>query len=231
MTPLENLLHRYRKQFTTVLPRELQWGKAYIMDLSENSKELKNVDISNTAVLIENTKKLLAQEGARIAIGRYNENRTIYQRSPLFTTPSGSLRTIHLGIDLMVPPGTPIASPYDGIIHGFKNTPEFGNYGPTIILKHEIESTIFFTLYGHLAATSLERLSQGKKIVKGEVFAAVGTPKENGNWPPHLHFQVIDGEIHVDCDFPGVIEPEQHQQYLKMCPDPNLILNIPALQP
>ena len=66
------------------------------------------------------------------------------------------------------------------------------DYGPLVILKHEEDTAgPFFTLYGHLATETLARLKIGQRVTRGEELARIGGARENGGWPPHLHFQII----------------------------------------
>lgn len=64
------------------------------------------------------------------------------------------------------------------------------------------------------------------KINKGEKFAEIGNEKENGNWPPYLHFQVISDMFGKEFDFPGVSSLKNKSEFLELCPNPNLILNL-----
>jgi hypothetical protein len=45
--------------------------------------------------------------------------------------------------------------------------PRLGDYGPTIILEHRLDSIPFFTLYGHLSRPSLEGLEPGLAFAAG----------------------------------------------------------------
>jgi hypothetical protein len=56
-----------------------------------------------------------------------------------------------------------------------------------------------------------------------EQFASAGPPPSNGDWPPHLHFQVTVNMIGYRGDFPGVASEIEKIQYLQLCPDPNVI--------
>jgi peptidoglycan LD-endopeptidase LytH len=47
----------------------------------------------------------------------------------------------------------------------------------------------------------------------------------NGDWPPHLHFQLITDMMGNTGDFPGVCLPEEKQAYKVLCPDPIGILS------
>jgi hypothetical protein len=54
---------------------------------------------------------------------------------------------------------------------------------------------------------------------------------ENGQWPPHLHFQiVVDMEIPIAIgrkgDYPGVCKLSEKEKYLNNCPNPDLILQM-----
>jgi 4-aminobutyrate aminotransferase-like enzyme/Ser/Thr protein kinase RdoA (MazF antagonist) len=148
-----------------------------------------------------------------MAIGRYNEARLFY------TEPMFAGRTIHLGLDLFAAPGTPIFAPLDGTVYAVANNRNRLDYGPAMIVKHEG----FFALYGHLAAT----LPVGTQIKAGDEIAQIGARPGNGDWPPHLHFQVIRDLLDLDCDFPGVAPAGLREVYTALSPDPNLILQLP----
>lgn len=191
--------------------------QAHIFDLTAENKELANVNMANTQ---EFTEYVFGQLKNRAGIGRYNENRTIYARSPLFAG-----RTVHLGIDIFMPAGTPVYAPLDGKVHSFQNNAHFGDYGPTIILEHEG----FYTLYGHLSTDSLYGLQEGQEVKAGQQIGKMGNTEENGNWPPHVHFQIITDMLGKKGDYPGVSSIEDREKYLKLCPDANIILGIRKL--
>jgi murein DD-endopeptidase MepM/ murein hydrolase activator NlpD len=160
-------------------------------------------------------------------VGGYNEDRLIYGSS-VFTS-AEEPRTIHLGIDLWTVAGTPVFAPLAGVVHSFVDNASFRDYGPTIILQHTIGPIDFYTLYGHLSKGSLHGLHKGKLIAEGEKFAAIGERHENVQWPPHLHFQIITDLLGKEGDFYGVA-PKSHRDYfLRICPNPNLLLRIKAL--
>jgi hypothetical protein len=66
-------------------------------------------------------------------------------------------------------------------------------------------------------------------VPAGSVVGRIGSAEENGNWPPHLHFQLIAEIGDWRGDFPGVAPPSRRSRFLELCPDPNLILRIPGL--
>lgn len=190
-------------------------SQPFIFDLSRENNELNDVDLSNPIDFQNYLDDQYNEYGFTWGLGRYNENRIIYDHSGLF---DGS-RTVHLGVDFWVRSGTNVIAPFQGIVHSFKNNDNRGDYGPTIILEHNVDGKRFFTLYGHLSEDSLN-LRVGQRINQGEIFARVGSPPSNGNWPPHLHFQVIYDIEGREGDYPGVCSIEERERYLENCPDP-----------
>ncbi|MBI4363426.1 MAG: peptidoglycan DD-metalloendopeptidase family protein [Candidatus Doudnabacteria bacterium] len=151
----------------------------------------------------------------------------MYRHSQLFNDEQEP-RSVHLAMDLWVPQGTPVFSPLPGRVHSFQNNDHLGDYGPTIILEHELQGLKFFTLYGHLSRVSLVNLKTSETIRSGQQIAKLGSQNENGSWPPHLHFQIISDMMGKKGDFPGVASISEKDYYLGICPDPNLILRLPA---
>jgi peptidoglycan LD-endopeptidase LytH len=140
--------------------------------------------------------------------------------------PEGAPRRLHLGIDIWGKPYTPVMSPCDAVIHSFAFNDDFGDYGATIILSHNLDGVTFHTLYGHLSLNSIKNLREGGNVKTGDVIGEFGIPMENGQWPPHLHFQVIDDMDDWKGDYPGVCKYSEKEMYLDNCPDPDLILGM-----
>ena len=136
---------------------------------------------------------------------------------------------MHLGIDLFVEPGASVRAPLPGLVHVLANNTAPQDYGPLVILRHETgDAAPFYTLYGHLTEDTLAGLAVGQRVEAGEVIARVGAPPANGDWPPHLHFQVILDLLARDADFPGVALASQRSIWTSLSPDPNVLLRIPA---
>lgn len=209
------------KKYASILPTEWQHAKIYCLDLSAESSEFADIDPTNTAALTERTQMLLKKNNATLAIGRYNEVRAIYQQHQQFSN-----RVVHLGIDLTLPAGTEIYAPCDAYVHSFADNKASGDYGPTVILTHNTGQATWHTLYGHLSKDTLLHLKKQQFIARGECVGRIGTAKENGGWPPHLHFQVIHDMGDYEGDYPGVCSMAERADYLKNCPDPNLVLNL-----
>ena len=41
-------------------------------------------------------------------------------------------------------------------------------------------------------------------MISGERLCKVGSPPTNGNWPPHVHFEIIMDMLGRDGEFPGM---------------------------
>jgi len=167
---------------------------------------------------------------AKVGIGRYNEARLIYtaRHFEVQTEEMPETRTVHLGLDLYLPPSSRVYAPLKGRVHSFNNNRAPLDYGPTIIIEHQTDDgQKFYTLYGHLRPDSLDGLQVGMQVAKGQPIARVGDADVNGGWPPHLHFQLITDMLGEQGNFPGAARPSQRAMWLDISPDPNIILGIP----
>lgn len=175
--------------------------------------------------------KLQDKYADRIIAGGYLEPRSIYNTADYDKLGNNGKesRTIHLGIDFWLEAGTPVHAMFDGIIVTAVNDVGDKEYGGLIIIKHLIDDLAFFTLYGHLSIASIESREVGQKIQKGDCIGYLGHYPENGNWPTHTHFQIMLSQLDYVDDFPGVAYPEEINVWSSICPDPNLLFNIPDL--
>jgi 4-aminobutyrate aminotransferase-like enzyme/Ser/Thr protein kinase RdoA (MazF antagonist) len=220
-----------RGGFAPVTNLDLSAAKRTVFDLGIGSalvEDLKIVD--DTPAFTKILFGAIGRDGAEAGIGRYGEAR-LMTTSPIFrdaATPLAEGRTVHLGIDLFQTPGTPVHAPLHGTVHSVRDNAARGDYGPTVILRHETDDgPAFFTLYGHLGRRSIAGLFPGRTIARGQAFAEIGPAPENGDGPPHLHFQIIADLLGREGDFPGVCRANEKDVWLSLCPDPNLILGIP----
>jgi 4-aminobutyrate aminotransferase-like enzyme/Ser/Thr protein kinase RdoA (MazF antagonist) len=203
-----------------------------VFDLSIDSPEIGLLDgWQDAQTATERISARLRAAGARIGVGRYNEPRCLYT-SPGFHSEGNDgpeWRTIHIGQDLFEEAGSPVFAPLDGVVHSFRNNNLLLDYGPTILLRHSAgdEALPFFTLYGHLSEDSLVGLREGMSVKRGAQIARIGNFPTNGNWPPHLHFQIITDMLGRSGDFPGVAPAHEREIWLSLSPDPNLIAGIP----
>jgi hypothetical protein len=197
-------------------------GKAIVLDLSTGA-QLCGVDIAglDVAELDDLIKRSMADAGTAFAFGRYAEPRGLYSNDNFATGDSAETRTIHMGIDLFCAAGTAVYSPLDATVEFVANNARELDYGPLVILRHEAAAGgDFFTLYGHLGLDTPERVRAGQSVVAGEQIATVGSPPTNGNWPPHLHFQLINDLLDLGVDFPGVALKSRQDYWLGLSPSP-----------
>lgn len=223
---LTEFLQKHAADFGPVVPLE-EGDKLLLMDFTASNRELTDETLKNTDLFIHFVNEKLEKAGARYGIGGYNERRMLYSRSTVFDSKEGGgERRLHLGIDIWGKPHTKVMAPLDGIVHSFAFNNAFGDYGATIILTHNLDGVTFHTLYGHLSLNSMKNLTEGEVVRKGDVFAEFGLPFENGQWPPHLHFQIIGDLQQMKGDYPGVCADADQGFYLNNCPDADLVLNM-----
>ncbi|TPN84704.1 peptidoglycan DD-metalloendopeptidase family protein [Aquimarina algicola] len=213
--------------FVPIVQSEFSKEDYVDIDLSENNEALNHIDVTSSLAFEHYITAYLSNNKAKVAYGGYNENRGIYRRSTHFNQQDPETeRNIHLGLDLWCAAGTSVHTPLDGVIHSFKNNNNFGDYGPTIILTHTFNETTFYTLYGHLTLESISKIKIGQEVKAGEKIAILGDATVNGDYAPHLHFQIINDIEEKFGDYPGVSNKRDLDFYLKNCPDPNLLLKI-----
>jgi len=176
--------------------------------------------------------KLQRELPDKIIAGGYMEPRALYGTEAYERIGNKGIesRTIHLGIDLWLPPGTPVFALFDGEVVVAVDDAGDKEYGGLIILKHHARDLPFYTLYGHQTVESAEKHRIGDRIKKGELVGIIGDHPENGNWAPHLHFQVMLSLLSYENDFPGVAYPGEMELWRSICPDPNLLFRQPGLE-
>ena len=196
------------------------------LDLSVSNADLSKRAIENATDFEKYIETILAKNNAKVAFGGYNEERNLYKRSAVFNAAETEERNIHIGLDLWIKAGTTVLAALDGKVHSFNYNNNLGDYGPTILLEHQIENQTFYTLYGHLSLESIKDLTIGTVFTKGEPMATLGDAIVNGDYAPHLHFQIIKDIAENKGDYPGVCSKNKRNYYLDNCPDPNLLLKI-----
>ena len=201
----------------------------YFLDLSISSKELGLLlDFDDIDAFQHKLREIQKRNPNAVLLGGYLETRPIYTSNVYKRI--GNLghewRTMHLGVDFWLPEETSIQALYDGRVVVAANELGSKTYGGLIILQHYEGGIEFYTLYGHLSKASIEHLAVGKKITKGDRFATLGRPEENGNWVPHLHFQVMLSLLDFKDDFIGVAYPSEIDSWKSICPNPNLLFQF-----
>ena len=162
-------------------------GDPLILNLSQGSPVFNLVDIHDQQAF----QKFLDQrmkDRHTFGLASYLENReTILSSYPQMKKEE---RFYHLGLDIIVPLGTPLCAPLDGTVTVSGYEAGDKNYGAHVLLLHESPYfETFYSLYGHLNRKKLPEA--GRHIAAGEIFAFIGDFHENGNWFYHTHLQII----------------------------------------
>ncbi|HEY5657704.1 MAG TPA: aminotransferase class III-fold pyridoxal phosphate-dependent enzyme [Myxococcota bacterium] len=128
--------------------------------------------------------------------------------------------TVHLGVDLYVPAGTPVSSPLDATVHGvFEGAGSANQDGAVVVLEHTPEAGVrFYSAYRPLKPTNLR---PGSAVERGGRLGEVADGTS-----PHLHVQLA-AALPADAPLPTCCEPSKQNVWRGLCPDPNALLRIP----
>ncbi|UCE93196.1 MAG: aminotransferase class III-fold pyridoxal phosphate-dependent enzyme [Flavobacteriaceae bacterium] len=206
----------------------------YNLDLSVSSKWLGHLsDFADFEYFEYKINRLQKKHPKKIIAGGYLEPRLVYNTEAYQKKGNerNENRTIHLGIDFWRSPGTPVHTLLDGEVIVAANDEGDKEYGGLVILKHRAEDFEFYSLYGHLSVKSATSLKPGELLSAGDRVGLLGNYPENGNWPPHLHFEIMLSMLDFEYDFPGVAYQSEIKTWKSICPDPNLLFQIKSLNP
>ena len=225
---LYSSLKKYQNTFHAVVPFDANKNKLIQLDFTSTNNELSNEILSDLNLFKNYINQKIKSSNALYGIGGYNEYRTIYSISEVFDAakPGEEPRRLHLGTDIWGNAGTPVFAFMGGMVHSFAFNNVQGDYGATLRLLHQLDGIAFYSLYGHISLKDISNIKPGEYVVRGQEIAHIGEPTENGNWPPHLHFQLIHDIEMKKGDYPGVCAYSQKEKYLNNCPDPDLVLNM-----
>ena len=98
----------------------------------------------------------------------------------------------HSGIDIAVPPGTPVRAPGPGDVRATGRSPRLGTY--VRLLHEEVQLE---TVLAHLSRVA-GGLKRGERVRRGEVVGLSGNSGRSTG--PHLHFEIrsLPGRVPVD---------------------------------
>lgn len=211
----------------------LDFKEIHSIDMSISSTWLGNENEYNDLELTTfKINRLQTEKPKALFAGGYLEVRPFYSTEAYQKEGNSGpeYRTTHLGVDFWVKESIAIHSSFDGEVFSIYNNGNNKDYGPTLILKHTTDTGIpFYTLYGHLSESSLDLVKKGQKINKGDLIAYVGNASENGDWSPHLHFQIMLDMLNYTHDFPGVAFPNNVSVWSSLCPNPNVLFKCEGM--
>lgn len=180
-------------------------GKPYIFDFSSNNPKVLAYNLFDFEEFNDMIFKELEASSHQWGIGKYLEERKTLLRA--YPNIIEEQRYYHLGLDIVVPYNTPLFSPLDAEVYKTGKETTVGNYGGYVILKHDINDVVFYSLYGHLKTPHL--INVGEKIKAGQAFAHIGQESDSGGWFCHVHLQILTQEA-IDAGYTdwGYISPE-----------------------
>ena len=85
-----------------------------------------------------------------------------------------------------------------------------------------VETKIKFGEYQFENGVSVNKIVS--KLKNGDFLGWIGDSHENGNWVPHLHFQILLSLLDIGENFPGVGYQKHIKSWKSICPDPDLII-------
>lgn len=200
------------------------------IDLSISNSTVKTeAEFNNPTFFEAKLLEIQNQHPNKIIAGGYLEKRALYTSDIYEAENSSEKRNIHLGVDFWLPEKTAVHSILEGKIVCAIHQKDLKGYGGFIILKHQINQVEFYTLYGHLSKESTLKHSIGNILKVGDKIGDLGNYSENGEWVPHLHFQVILSLLEYKNDFPGVVLESELDYWKMICPNPNLLFKLSSL--
>ena len=228
-------LSNHQNEFAPIVDPNLRKDPLLVLDTGVSSSLFTAPkDASDSAALTRKIDRAMEDIDCRVAIGRYDEYRLVYG-GDAYVDVDGHPRRLHLGIDIFMPAASAVYAPLPATVFSIANHDQAFDYGGTVILQHQIQQNdrsalVFHTLYGHLSPDSLGSIAIGDTVNAGQLIGRMGTINENGNWPPHLHFEIITDLLGETDTFVGVGSADYRNVWCSLCPDPNLILGIPRVK-
>lgn len=225
-------LQTHRSEIGPIVEPNLQAENVPVFDLSVGSPEIGNLpEARDTDLLAQKLFGRMQAAHSAAGIGRYDEARIIHTsvEQHIETNHGPAWPTIHLGLDLFLAAGSPVYAPLAGVVHSFSADDETDGCA-TLVLEHTVAegALTFYTLYSNVSSDSLSALSKGMHVEQGSLIARTGGLPTGDGLPPHLHFQIVIDMLDRQGSFPAYALPDERAIWLSLCPDPNLIVGIPA---
>lgn len=215
-----------QQQFPCILGGQWEDYATHWLDLRGQSGPFADLEnVRDTDCFDSHLRAILTDNTATVGLGGYGEQRPFYNTAA-YNAHSTRRRDVHLGLDVWAEANTPLYATLPGVVHSVHDNAGERDYGPTLILRHLIEEQVFFTLYGHLHEEVFDRWTVGDLVSIGNTLALIGGRPRNGNWPPHLHFQVILDMLDYIGDFPGVAYTDEQEEWMVLCPNPKKLIGL-----
>ena len=224
----------------SLLDVNLRTDPTVVFDLSVGSTAFgADPSAANAEVGTEKIFSELKRAHVSTGIGRYDEARLVYTAAQFgaasvsgsAASPLAERRTIHLGLDVFVAPGTALYAPLAGVVHASRTTPRIRLWAGRHPSARQAgrRRDEFFTLYGHLST----RHPQPPSSRAGDCAGETVRPRRHGagKWrmasPSPLSGDCRSARIAARI-FPASPSPRSVGVWTSLSPDPNLLLGIPA---
>ncbi len=150
------------------------------LSVIEQSSQKQTIELQKLLSTLSQKKSLLSSIPSILPVRGWVTSRFGGRISP-FT----GKHSLHRGVDIAAPVGSPIFAPADGVVIFSGPKAGFGNF---IMIAHYGYGIV--TSFGH---NSQNLVQPGQKIVRGEQIASVGSSGRSTG--PHLHYEVwVNGE-------------------------------------
>jgi len=168
------------------------------------------------------------RDGVELGIGPWGEERPVYSSDAFRSVfAPDQRRSMHLGLDLFAPAGSNVRTPLDGTVVDLFETDIPLDYGHAVLLKHDPDGLAFYSLWGHLSARTVQDRKIGERLKAGDIVGQLGGTRENGNWQPHVHIQLITYRQPRAADIVGAGEAGYHEVWRELFPDPVHFAGLP----
>ncbi len=186
--------------FNKVTTKEIQLSEEKVPVKIDDEK----IEIKNEKIELKNMIAEAIKEEERISRGENNNDNSkqVFLHKSIHTPTSGVLtstfgekrgESIHKGIDLAAPTGTPIEAAFTGVIN-YSGVAK--GYGKVVIIDHDNGMQ---TVYAHCNKLYV---NTGENINRGQLIAEVGNTGDSTG--PHLHFELkINGNTIDPLEYKG----------------------------
>lgn len=180
-----------------IYPIFWKWKKFNLgfLSMDDNSKfitSLTTEEIKNQKYFNEKIKQFWLKNNLNLIISGFLEKREVMFRSLWFEQMIFEKRFYHLWLDLSVSKWLKIYAPLDWEVYYSWYEKWAWNYGWYIVIKHNLEWFIFYSLYWHQNKNSLPVI--WTKLKAGNIFSSIWDYFENWWYFHHLHLQLITQE-------------------------------------
>lgn len=183
-----DFLHWHQEIFP-LFSNQLQ-GPPHIFDFSSRNPKTLTYETTRFEAFQKDVVDELQEVGCQWGVGLYLQERRNVLRNYPHMLQEG--RIYHAGVDIIVPEGFTLYAPIGGTVFKVGKEEGVGNYGGYVVLRHELHSSSFYSLYGHL--DSHHRVKEGDRLSQGQPFGRIGVGEDSGQWFTHTHLQVITEE-------------------------------------